>query len=140
MTKVLAFVFWALRGFFRGFLYDDGYSDWKALALISCTEILGIMTGIFITSLAVGHRLLPTSKPILWVLGVGIALGTMGANYYMLRFENRWARFETEFQAYSMGARILSGIAIVVVFVILAVTAIASATAVGHLPVHPTAI
>ena len=41
---LLAFVFWELRGFFRNFLYDDGYSDWKALAVIVRTELIGMLT------------------------------------------------------------------------------------------------
>ena len=41
-TKLLAFVYWILSEFFIA-MYDDGYSDWKALVIICCTQIAGII-------------------------------------------------------------------------------------------------
>jgi hypothetical protein len=69
----------------------------------------------------------------------GLSLAITGTNYYLLRFENKWARFQPEFQGYSAVARILGGLAIAVVVMGIAIAAIASATAVGHLR-DPTAI
>jgi hypothetical protein len=139
MTKLYAFAFWNIRQFFKR-MYDDGYADWKALAVIGCTEILGIMAAVFMVSIAVGYKLLPSSKPVLWILGAGISLGIAGINYYMLRFENKWTRFEREFNSYSTGVRILSGIAIAAVVMATIFTAFASAAAAGRLPGNSTEI
>jgi hypothetical protein len=134
MTKLLAFVFWELRGFFRDFLYDDGYSDWKALAVMCCVEIMAIMAAVFIASLILGHRILPNSKlsEYLWAIGIGTAVAAI--NYYVLQVDDRWARFKPEFEGYSARGRFLGRLAIFAAIIAIAAAALFSAAAAKHLP------
>ena len=55
------------------------------------------------------------------------------ANYYALRYKNRWARFESEFEAYSALVRTISGVVVAGTLVLILVGAILTKNALNHL-------
>jgi multisubunit Na+/H+ antiporter MnhB subunit len=133
-TKLLAFAYWELRRFFRTFLHDDGYSDWKALAVICCAQLGGIMAAVSVISIILGHRILPASRASMYSFAIALACGVTAVNYYALRFQNKWARFEAEFEHYSARAQTLGRLAVFVAVIVIAVTTLLAAAAASHLP------
>jgi archaellum biogenesis protein FlaJ (TadC family) len=106
VTKPLAFVYWALRRLFRE-LSDDGYSDWKALAIISLVEVFLFVSAIFFISILLGQS--AAAWLMHWKLygAILISFGVVASNHYLLRFEDKWAQFEQEFNSYSRLKRAL---------------------------------
>jgi archaellum biogenesis protein FlaJ (TadC family) len=136
MTKLYAFVFWNIRGFFKG-MYDDGYAGLKAQALMGSTEVLGIVAIANILSILVGRDVLPESTPSLVLLGAGTCIGIATLNYRLLS-ENKWARFDSEFKNYSAGKKIFGRLAIIAVIIGIMAIFLASGAAFRHLLGVPT--
>jgi len=133
ITKLLAFVFWDIRRFFK-FMYDDGLAEFKALAVIVCAEILGVFATASMISVFLGYKILPTSKPLFFLLAIGLSLGVTGMNYYLFSYRRSSAQFEAEFENYSVRARLIGNLAVLaVICAIFAATLIFTGLA-RHLP------
>jgi hypothetical protein len=115
--KPLAFAYWGLRRLARE-LSDDGYADWKALAIICFVEIFLIVAAISFMSVHLGPA--AVAQIMHWKLygAILIAAGVVGSHYYLLRFKDRSAQYEPEFRSYSQIKR-ASGYAAVAGAVIL---------------------
>ena len=132
-TKPLAFVFWILNRMFK-VIYDDGFSDVKALAVIVCSELLILMGVLCIAFLGVGYRFLPVHGALSFVMAGALSLAVTGLNYYALCYENRWIRFKAEFETYSVTTRVFSGLAITAVVFGIILASMMAAAAASHLP------
>ena len=85
-------------------------------------------------SIIVGYRILPTSKSLFVILGSGVSVGVTAVNYYLLRYQNKWTRFEAEFSRYSARSRMIGHLAVIAAIIaVLAATAISLGLA-SHLP------
>jgi hypothetical protein len=99
--KLFAFSFWRLREFFR--IYDDGFSEWKALAVILCTAACAILVACFITTTILQCRLLPVSRLSGLAILAMMGLASLTAAFVMPRARNLVAMYEEEFN--SLGSR-----------------------------------
>jgi hypothetical protein len=136
MAKLLAFVFWSLRGFFRRFKNGDSYAEWQAFVVIVCTEVAATMACLFLVSLLLGYQVLSTPKDLGRLFVIGSATAVTAINYYVLLVQDRWAKFEAEFERYSARSRVTGGVGIVAVIVAVAAITIISGEGAHHLPKH----
>jgi hypothetical protein len=133
LSKALAFSFWTLRRTFSA-LYDDGYADWKALAVLGGSQVLTLFMGISLLSIVLGHRVLTVTKMSTFCLCVGVGLSVTALNYYALRYRDRWTRFEPQFERYPTLARVVGSIVVVVLVIANAIASLIAADTVSHLP------
>lgn len=104
--KPIAFAYWGLRRLARE-LSDDGYSDWKALAVICLVEVFLLVSAISFMSVHLGP------SAVAWIMqwklygAILITVGVVGSNYYLLRFKEQCAQYEPEFRSYSRPKRAL---------------------------------
>jgi uncharacterized membrane protein len=131
--KVYSFVYWELTQLFKA-IYDDGLAGWKAIAILGCAEILIIMGVYGCVSLVIGHRLLHGTTWVSRLLGIVVALAVFAANYGALLGNNRWRRFEEEFESYPRSGRVAAIIGIVGILLGIVVATLAALTAVRNLP------
>jgi hypothetical protein len=133
LLRGYSFVYWELSQFFKA-IYDDGLAEWKAIAILGCAEVL-IMMGVYGSiSLVIGHRLLHGTTWVSRLLGIVVALAVFAANYGALLRNNRWRRFEEEFESFSRSSRVAGIIGIIGVLLGIVIATLASLTAVRHLP------
>jgi hypothetical protein len=122
-TKPLAFAYWGVRRLCRE-LSDDGYCDWKALAFICLLEVLLVISAISFAAVNLGR------SAVLWLIhwrlygAVLVSVGVVMSNYYLLRHEDRWTRYEPEFNLYPrykrvFGYAITGGIALLTMVLVL---------------------
>jgi hypothetical protein len=110
-------------------LYDDGLSDWKAMAIIVVVEFLLFVGLTDAAAVYLGHRLIGKGSPFIFLVGFAIAL----VNTPMIIGKHRrWDKLSTEFESYSTSVRIGGGIA-VVLFVVAAVIVAGHFGAAQHL-------
>ncbi len=136
-SKLLAFAYWQLRRFFKFTLYDDGYSDWKAMATLCVVQLLLGLVALTLISKYVGYRLLTYEGSSELPSAILITGVVVGGNYYVLRFENRWARLEVEFESYSKLTRVLGGLAVGVAIVFALVMSVITKGVWNALPGSP---
>jgi hypothetical protein len=123
--KWLAFAYWRLEIFFRTFLYDDGLSRWKALAVIVCTELAALMTIVLGISVAVGRRIFFQTWPAGALMLFGLSIAVSWMNYELLFRDSRWSYQRKEFEELSDFAKIagtaavLTTIALIFVLVLI---------------------
>jgi hypothetical protein len=130
--KWLSFAYWELSRLFKA-IYDDGWAEWKAMAILICAEIFMLMGVYGCISLFIGHRLLHTTSSLSRPLGIMVVLAVIAANYYALLSNNRWSRFEAEFESYSRATRIAGCVGVVGILLGTVVGTLAALTAVRHL-------
>jgi hypothetical protein len=131
--KSFSFVYWELSQLFKS-IYDDGLSEWKAMATLICAEIFVIMGVYGGISLLIGHRLLGATLFVSRLFGIVVVLAIVAANYAVLLSKNRWSRFEAEFVSYPRFVRVAGIIGIVGILLGIVVATLATLTAARHLP------
>jgi hypothetical protein len=108
IQKTHAYTFYVLSASFKK-VYDDGWSDWKAGAVLSVGIFYALRTMANLALIAAGHRGFfgnyePHTVKIFWIaLGFCVA----GVNVYAA---SKWARFEQEFERRPSSSRIRGGI------------------------------
>jgi hypothetical protein len=131
LSKVLAFAFWRLREFFRA-VHDDGYSEWKAFAVICCAQICGI-TGLVFGIFVVLKR--PVKLPAEvspWAFAIILSSVVVAANHYLLRLDTSWAQFKAEFEAYSARSQMVGSVLTFAAVILLAVFGLLTASLVSR--------
>src|ERR1700722_20925142 len=93
--KSFSFVYWELSQLFKS-IYDDGLSEWKAMASLICAEIFVIMGVYGKISLLIGHRLLDATLFVSRLFCIVVVLAIVAANYAVLLFKNRCSIAEGE--------------------------------------------
>ena len=78
-SKMLAFAFWELRRILNA-ISDDGWADWRAMALLICTQAGLVFSVLGLGSVILGRRLIPTHEPETTVLGVLLAVAITAIN------------------------------------------------------------
>lgn len=131
---LLAFAYWELSRFFSRFLYDDGYSEWKALAIICSTQILAVMLFVSTISVLLGHRVKLGPKGFTLVLPITLSAVITAANYFALRFRNRSAKFFEESEHYTARVRTLGAIAVFLSIGLIAIVSLLVTGIARHLP------
>ena len=133
LLKVFSFVYWELSQLFKA-IYDDGFAEWKAMAILICAEIFVIMGVYGCISLLIGHRLLHATPLASRLVGIVVVLAVVAANYGALLSNNRGYRFEAEFESYPRFVRVAGFIGIVGILLGIVVATLAALTAARHLP------
>ncbi len=131
--KWFSFAYWELSRLFKA-IYDDGWAEWKAMAILICAEICMIMGVYGFISLLIGHRLLHATSLLLRVFGIIVVLAIIAGNYYTLLSGNRWSRFEAEFESYSRATQVTGCVGVVGILLGTLVATLAVLTAARHLP------
>jgi hypothetical protein len=108
-AKVQAYVFYVLRRTSKS-AWNDGLEDWKALGVMSLAMGFLTLVIVFIISIWLQRRVLPSGKtPFVTLWGV-VTIGSIVFNHYSLVFERRWSRFEREFEQQSNAMKVIGGI------------------------------
>lgn len=131
-AKCLAFVYWRLRDFFG--VYEDGYSDWKALAIICCAEIACVVLVLLSVSVALNRLIIFQSDAAALGFSVVLSCGVVAWNYYVLRHNNGWVQYRAEFEAYPARIRIVGSIAIAMAILGITVATLIAAKAASNIP------
>lgn len=130
--KWLAFVYWRLQQVFKG-IYDDGWSEWKAMGIICCTQLAAILGLLFSSSLLIGRSLVPESDGMFMIFGLGLFSFIGAINQHILRRNHRWKRYLPEFETYSTAVRSLGTIAIFLAIAAIVMLSLKAAVMAGRL-------
>jgi hypothetical protein len=112
VAKRFAFAFYQLRTLFKA-LYDDGFSDFKALVILLMIECFVMVDVGGLASILVGRLLLPTTTSMMLITYLPILLAFSIANYELLLKDQRWAKFKGEFDSYSTRTQIVGWIVVI---------------------------
>jgi hypothetical protein len=134
--KPLAFAYWELNRLFTTTSFGDGYSEWKALAVVGCTQIAAIMLVISAISMVLGYRIFPPSKEFRLFFSAGLGVPVLAVNHFALRSGNRYAALEREFRTYARRTRTLGAVAVVLVVLMVFLAMIVMTSFASHLPYY----
>jgi hypothetical protein len=134
IARMQAFVFYLLRSGFKS-VWDDGLADWKAVFVMSITTTFALISLAAVISILFHRRLLlPDAKSMFVILWGGAFAGLFTFNCLTLLPENKWSRFEADFQHTSKLMRIWGGVAVLASVILIFVAAAWTGSIASKLP------
>lgn len=132
LEKSLAFYFRQLRMLCK-MISDDSWAEWQAMAILGVTQILIILSLVFVAIVGVGHSLFPApGRAALYLFAFGLTALIFGLDHMLLTRGNRWKRFLREFENHSRRTRVMGAIATVLIVILTFTGAFWSATVARH--------
>lgn len=123
LRKLIAFAFWELRRILNA-IAGDAWLDFRAMALLVCTQIGFVLSLLGTVSILTRRSLLPPQGLASTFFNLFLAATVSVVNYYGIQYKDRWKRFESEFNAYSKSRKAVGGLVIMVLPILAIVSAV----------------